>query len=89
MRKFKTFQLYYGNMVISLQQHFLFQIFFNLSRLSFSFELTKNLFLSLDLVPTPTVAILKDCVSSVAILCTVEMCNAIQGNDLNHGQRLH
>ena len=35
------------------------------------------------------VAILKDCVSSVAILCAVEMRNAIQGNDLNHGQKLH
>ena len=33
-------------------------------------------------MPTPTVAILKDCVTSVAILCAVEMRNAIQGNDL-------
>ena len=56
--------------------------FFNFSRLPFSFELTKKPFLSLDLVPTPTVAILKDCVTSVAILCAVEMRNAIQGNDL-------
>ena len=66
----------------STLQHFLFQIFFNFSRLPFSFELTKKPFLSLDLVPTPTVAILKDCVTSVATLCAVEMRNAIQGNDL-------
>ena len=67
----------------STLQHFLFQIFFNFSRLPFSFELTKKPFLSLDLVPTPTVAIFKDCVTSVATLCAVEMRNAIQGNDLN------
>ena len=66
----------------STSQHFLFQIFFNFSRLPFSFEITKKPFLSLDLVPTPTVAILKDCVTSVAILCAVEMRNVIQGNDL-------
>ena len=40
-------------------------------------------FLYLAASPTPTVAILKDCVTSVAILCAVEMRNAIQGNDLN------
>ena len=66
----------------STLQHFLFQIFFNFSRLPFSFELTKKPFLSLDLVPKPTVAIFKDCVTSVATLCAVEMRNAIQGNDL-------
>ena len=66
----------------STLQHFLFQIFFNLSPLLFSFELTKKPLLSLDLVLTPTVAILKDCVTSVAMLCAVEMRNAIQRNDL-------
>ena len=66
----------------STLQHFLFQIFFNFSCLPFSFELTKKPFLSLDLVPTPKVAILKDYVTSVATLCAVEMRNAIQGNDL-------
>ena len=66
----------------STLQHLLFQILFNFSRHPFSFELTKKPLLSLDLVPMPMVAILKDCVTSVAMLCAVEMHNAIQGNDL-------
>ena len=66
----------------STLQHFLFQIFFNFSRLPFSFELTKKPLLSLDLVATPTVAILKDCVTNVAMLCAVEMSSTIQGNDV-------
>ena len=66
----------------STVQHFLFQILSSFSRLPFSFEVTKKTLLSLDLVPKPTVTILKDCVTSVAMLCAVEMRNAIQGNDL-------
>ena len=66
----------------STLQHFLFQILSSFSRLPFSFELTKKTLLSLDFVPKPTVTILKDCVTSVAMLCAVEMRNAIQGNDL-------
>ena len=70
----------------STLQHFFVQIFFNFSRLPFSFELRKKPFFiaRLGADATPTVAILKDCVTSVAILGAVQMRNAIQGNDLKY-----